>query len=113
MIGLRKPPNQACERFTRARWRARRYKKHPEKSRKLSMPLLNSRVARRANGRHIAHPVGPIIAKRRVFMTPALAAAERCHGLHSGRDALVLLRPEDRAGPRRPFTPTSGLALRS
>ena len=67
------------------------------------MPLLNSRVARRANGRHIAHPVGPIIAKRRVFMTPALAAAERCHRLHSGRDALALLRPEHRTGPRRPF----------
>jgi hypothetical protein len=74
---------------------------------------LSSRVARRANGRHIADPVGPIIAKCRVFITPALAAAERCHGVHSGQDALACSRA--RAGQSLDVhaAPTAGLALRS
>jgi hypothetical protein len=76
------------------------------------MPLLNSRVACRASGRHIADPVGPIIAKCRVLMTPALAAAERCHRSYSGPDALALPARESR-GSDVHSAPTAGLALRS
>jgi hypothetical protein len=87
---LCEPSDQACQRFAWARCRtgARGHEENPEHSGKLPMPLLNPRVAGRANERPIADPVGPIIAKCRVFMTPTLAAAERCHDLHSDRDAL-------------------------
>jgi hypothetical protein len=91
---LREPPDQACELFAWARCRTRAggHEKSPEQSGKLPMPLLNPRVARRANERHIADPVGPIIAKCRVFMTPTLATAERCHGSYSGQNALACSR---------------------
>src|ERR1700724_3171925 len=77
------------------------------------MPLLNPRVARRANERRVADPVGPIIAKCRVFVAPALAAAECCHGSSSGQITLAYPRERTRAGFRRPFNPTVGLALRA
>jgi hypothetical protein len=57
---------------------------------------------------HIADPVGPIIAKCRVLMTPALAAAERCHGWYSGPNALALPARGSR-GSDVHSAPTAGL----
>jgi hypothetical protein len=112
---LCEPPDQACELFAwaRCRTRPRGHEKSPEQSGKLPMPLLNPRVARRANERHIADPVGPIIAKCRVFVAPALAAAERCHGSYSGQNTLACSRERVGRVLDVPSTPTAGLALRS
>jgi hypothetical protein len=79
-FGQLQPSYQACEDLARAACRPRRHQKCPEQAGKLSMPLFDFGITRRANGRNIAHPGGPIVAKRCVIITAAPAAAERGHG---------------------------------
>src|ERR1019366_8220959 len=56
------------------------------------MPLSDTGITRRTNGRDIAHPRGPIIAKRGVFVTAALTATERGHRHHSNRKQMPMPR---------------------